>query len=116
MGREARHEMWLALKNSCNCQAKKDKTQKKETAEVGNNGRRRGNLSSRKHSHSGMKTNVRGENENRQLVSEYITPVSDIPEGCVLFGPRNARIFTFSDRLLIILHAMYSVSNKVASS
>jgi hypothetical protein len=63
---------WRALKNSCNCQAKKDKKPKKETAEVGKHGRGRGNLSSRKHSHSGMKTNVLGVNENRQLVNKYI--------------------------------------------
>ena len=46
------------------------------------------------------------------------TTVSDIPEGCVLFDPQSARFFTFSDRLLIISHAMqmYLVSNKVASN
>ena len=42
------------------------------------------------------------------------TAVLDIPEGCVLVGPQNARFFIFSDRLLAILHAMYLVSNKVA--
>ena len=46
----------------------------------------------------------------------FITPYSDIPEGCVLVGPRNSRFFIFSDRLLAILHAMYLVSNKVASN
>ena len=44
------------------------------------------------------------------------TAVSDIPEGCVLVGPRNARFFTFSDRLLTILHSIYLVSNKVTSN
>ena len=39
-----------------------------------------------------------------------------IPEGCVLVGPRNARFFTFSDSLLTILHAIYLVSDKVASN
>ena len=43
-------------------------------------------------------------------------PSSDIPEGCVLVGPRNSRFFIFSDQLLAILHAMYLVSNKVASN
>ena len=42
------------------------------------------------------------------------TPYSDIPEGCVLFGPQNARFFIFSDHLLSISHAMYLVSNKDA--
>ena len=42
------------------------------------------------------------------------TVYSDIPEGCVLVGPQFARIFTFSDRLLTILHAMYLVSTKDA--
>ena len=41
---------------------------------------------------------------------------SDIQEGCVLFGPRNSRFFIFSDRILTISHAMYLVSNKVASN
>ena len=40
--------------------------------------------------------------------------VLDIPEGCILVGPRNSRFFIFSNRLLIILHAMYLNSNKVA--
>ena len=44
------------------------------------------------------------------------TAVSDIPEECVLVGPRNARIFIFSDRILTIPRAMYLVSNKVASN
>ena len=44
------------------------------------------------------------------------TAYSDIPEGCVLFGPRNAHFFTFSDSILTILHSMYLVSNKVASN
>ena len=44
------------------------------------------------------------------------TAVSDILEGCVLVGPRNARFFTFSDRLLTISHAMYLVSNKATSN
>ena len=43
------------------------------------------------------------------------TPYSDIPEGCVLVYPQNAHVFTFSDRLLTISHAMYLVFNKVSS-
>ena len=46
----------------------------------------------------------------------HITPYLDIPEGCVLFVPQNARFFIISDRILIISHAMYLVSNKVASN
>ena len=45
-----------------------------------------------------------------------VTVYSDIPDGCVLFGPGNARFFIFSDSLLAISHAMYLVSNKVALS
>ena len=45
-----------------------------------------------------------------------VTPYSDIPEGCVLVGPRNSQFLIFSDRLLTISHAMYLVSNKVASN
>ena len=41
-------------------------------------------------------------------------PYSYIPEGCIIFGPQSALIFTFSDRFLTILHAIYLVSNKVA--
>ena len=41
------------------------------------------------------------------------TPYSDISEECILVGPQFAWIFTFSDRLLTILHAIYLVSNKV---
>ena len=44
------------------------------------------------------------------------TPYSDIPEGCVLVDPRNARSFVFSDCTLTVTHAMYLVSNKVASN
>ena len=44
------------------------------------------------------------------------TPYSDIPEGCVLFGPRDSRFCIFSDNLFTILHAMHLVSNKVASN
>ena len=44
------------------------------------------------------------------------TAISDIPEGCILFGLLIARLFIFSDRLLNILLAMYLVSNKVASN
>ena len=44
------------------------------------------------------------------------TAYSDITEGCVLFGPRNSRFFIFSDHLLTITHAMYLLSNKVASN
>ena len=44
----------------------------------------------------------------------FNTPYLDIPEGRVLVGLQNLRIYIFSDRLLAILHAMYLVSNKVA--
>ena len=42
--------------------------------------------------------------------------VSNIPEGCILVGPQSTRIFifTFINRSLTILHAMYLASNKVA--
>ena len=49
-----------------------------------------------------------------EIVRGMYTPISDIPEGCVLFGLLIARFFIFSDRLLNILLAMYLVSNKVA--
>ena len=45
-----------------------------------------------------------------------ITPILDIPEGCVLVGHQIARFFIFSDLLLNILLAMYLDSNKVASN
>ena len=45
-----------------------------------------------------------------------LTAYSDILEGRIFFGPRNARFFIFSDFLLTILHALYLVSNKVASN
>ena len=44
------------------------------------------------------------------------TPYSDISEGCILFGPLNSRFFIFNERLLMISHAVYLVSNKVASN
>ena len=44
------------------------------------------------------------------------TPYLDKPEGCVLFVPQNSQIFIFSNGLLTILHAVYLVSNKVASN
>ena len=44
------------------------------------------------------------------------TAVLGIPEGCVLVGPLSLRILIFSDHILTILHAMYLVSNKVASN
>ena len=52
----------------------------------------------------------------RFVVNVRGTAVSDIPEGRVLVGPRNAQFFIFSDRLLAISHAMYLVSNKVTSN
>ena len=45
-----------------------------------------------------------------------LTAYSDILEGRIFFGPRNARFFIFSDFLLTILHAMYLGSNKIASN
>ena len=50
----------------------------------------------------------------RYLLDPLSTAISDIPEGCDLFGPRNAPIFIISDRLLPISHAMYLDSKKVA--
>ena len=43
------------------------------------------------------------------------TPYLDIPEGCVIVDPQSARFFAFSNCLLKNSHAMYLVSNKVAS-
>ena len=49
--------------------------------------------------------------------SWYSHPIRTyIPEGCVLVGPRNSRFSIFSDRLLTVSHAIYLVSNKVASN
>ena len=47
---------------------------------------------------------------------EIHTAVSNILAGRVLVGPQYARIFTFSNHLLMILHAMYLLSNNVVSN
>ena len=59
-----------------------------------------------------LPTSLRG----RPGVCSSHTAYSEIPEVCVLFGSRNSRFFIFSDHSLTILHAMYLVSNKVASN
>ena len=47
---------------------------------------------------------------------DFYTAVSDIPEGYTIYSVLNPHVIVaFGDCFLTILHAMYLISNKVAS-